>query len=88
MAKMSFKYQPPLGLIPTEARIIEPHREVKPPAKPSAPKPIDFDIDGKVDRWWHASSFDLRTGLDVSVDPSDTVPGDLLDELFKPRRDR
>jgi len=35
---------------------------------------------------WSASSFDLLHGADVSDYP-DTVPGDLLDELFKPRRD-
>ncbi len=32
---------------------------------------------------WRASSHDLLTGLSVS-DVSDTIPGDLLDELFKP----
>ena len=30
---------------------------------------------------WASSSFDLMQGCDVSDDP-DTVPGDLLDELF------
>jgi hypothetical protein len=31
---------------------------------------------------WRQSSFDLAFGLDVR-DATDTVPGDLLDELFK-----
>ncbi len=33
---------------------------------------------------WAMSSFDLQYGADVS-DVSDTVPADLLDELFPPR---
>jgi hypothetical protein len=32
---------------------------------------------------WASSSFDLLHGADVSESP-DTVPGDLLDELFGP----
>ena len=31
---------------------------------------------------WRASSHDLLTGADVS-EVEDTIPGDLLDELFK-----
>jgi len=32
---------------------------------------------------WRASSLDLLTGATVS-DVTDTIPGDLFDELFKP----
>jgi hypothetical protein len=32
---------------------------------------------------WRASSHDLLTGATVS-DVTDTIPGDLFDELFKP----
>jgi len=35
---------------------------------------------------WTASSFDLFNGCDVS-EISDTVPGDLFEELFAPRDD-
>lgn len=35
---------------------------------------------------WASSSFDLLHGTDVSESP-DTVPGDLLDELFGPHDD-
>ena len=31
---------------------------------------------------WQASSFDLSRGLEVS-DETDTIPGDLFDELFR-----
>jgi len=34
---------------------------------------------------WRASSHDLLTGATVS-DVTDTIPGDLFDELFKPDR--
>ena len=35
------------------------------------------------DPWWRESSFDLHRGLDVSEDSVDTIPAELLDELFK-----
>lgn len=34
---------------------------------------------------WVTSSFDLLDGTDVTEDP-DTIPGELLDELFTPKR--
>jgi hypothetical protein len=37
----------------------------------------------KVDPRWGQSSFDLHCGLEVSEDQVDTVPAELLDELFK-----
>ena len=36
-------------------------------------------------RSWRASSHDLLTGATVS-EVTDTIPGDLFDELFKPHR--
>jgi len=35
------------------------------------------------DPWWRESSFDLHRGLDVSEDSVDSIPAELLDELFK-----
>jgi hypothetical protein len=35
---------------------------------------------------WVTSSYDLLDGADVIEDP-DTIPGDLLDELFAPKLD-
>lgn len=38
--------------------------------------------DERIEPGWRQSSFDLAFGLDVR-DATDTVPGELLDELFK-----
>jgi hypothetical protein len=35
------------------------------------------------DRWWYESSYELRSGLDVDDDVSNTLPGELIDQLFK-----
>jgi hypothetical protein len=35
---------------------------------------------------WVTSSYDLLDGVDVSDDP-DTLPGELMDELFPPKKD-
>ena len=35
------------------------------------------------DRWWYESSYDLRCGLDVDDDIASTLPGELIDQLFK-----
>ncbi|MEP7058981.1 MAG: hypothetical protein ABI809_14545 [Caldimonas sp.] len=43
----------------------------------------DLSVRRKAVRYWRASSYDLLTGLDVK-DFSDTVPNEILDELFKP----
>jgi hypothetical protein len=37
----------------------------------------------KVNPSWGQSSFDLHHGLDVSEDEIDTVPAELLNDLFK-----
>lgn len=72
MAKVKFKYRAPAGLpggLSTDAG-------------GDAARAQDAGPPEKVDRWWYESSYDLRSGLEVS-DNFDTVPGDLLDELFK-----
>lgn len=50
-------------------------RTEKRPAKP-APEPREPDF----------SSLDLLNGAGVSETPMDTLPGELIDEFFKPRR--
>jgi hypothetical protein len=53
------------------------------PREPVAePPPDDAEAEDAADRWWRESSYDLRHGLEVSEE--DTIPGELLDELFKP----
>ena len=57
----------------------------KPPA-PDTAGDARTDADEQVetpDRWWRESSFDLRHGLEVREE--DTIPGQLLDELFTPK---
>ena len=46
------------------------------PSDPPDEQPEDFD------RWWLASSFDLRHGLEVQETPMDTLPGDLAEDLL------
>ncbi|HKX94958.1 MAG TPA: hypothetical protein VJM48_09670 [Methylibium sp.] len=72
MAKVKFKYRVPAGLPGSYST--DEREDVARAQDASAPE--------KVDRWWYESSYDLRSGLEVS-DNYDTVPGDLLDELFK-----
>jgi hypothetical protein len=67
------RLRPPVGRAP------------KPPASPSDDaRPDDDEPADAPDRWWRESSYDLRHGLDVREE--DTIPGQLLDELFKPKR--
>jgi hypothetical protein len=40
-------------------------------------------MEGKRDRWWYESSYDLRRGLDVDDTVASTMPGDLIDQLFQ-----
>ena len=54
-----------------------PERSDEPPPEPD--EPVEAP-----DRWWRESSFDLRQGLDVREE--DTIPGELLDELFRPKK--
>ncbi len=50
-------------------------------ASPRMQRHSTFEVRGES---WVSSSCDLIRGCDVSDNP-DTVPGDLLDELFAPR---
>jgi hypothetical protein len=54
------------------------------PATIIAPKLIVPDFESGA---WLMSSFDLQYGADIS-DVSDTVPDEMLDQLFPPRDDR
>jgi hypothetical protein len=65
------------------------------PPTTAAPKPPTQDPAGgpranadepieTPDKWWRESSFDLRQGLEVREE--DTIPGQLLDELFTPKK--
>ena len=99
MATVKFSYRPPEGLLSPVTRVVEPApvAKLKPIPNPTSPKPavtpkpvlepdLDLDYGGKIDRWWYESSYDLRSGLDVREDS--TIPGELIDDLFKraPRR--
>jgi hypothetical protein len=52
-------------------------------ASPKMQRHSTFEVRGES---WVSSSFDLFRGCDVSDNPN-TVPGDLLDELFAPHDD-
>ncbi len=55
---------------------------VDPDAKPEPLGPAPGEVpEVTTDGGWLGSSFDLLNGTDVS-EVEDTVPGDLLDELF------
>jgi len=48
-----------------------------------APSPVEpGQPEERIEPGWRQSSFDLAYGLEVE-DATDTVPGELLDELFK-----
>lgn len=56
-------------------------REIDPvPARTLVMRSLPADEDGH----WLMSSFDLLSGADVTEDP-DTMPGELLEELFAPK---
>jgi hypothetical protein len=67
---------------PTSVRVIR--FSVHPPTEPDKPASNASSEAGEVveDRWWRESSFDLRQGL---VAEERTIPGELLDELFRPK---
>lgn len=58
---------------------------------PSAPKPEtpapSKDLPEVSYGTWVTSSYDLLDGADIIEDP-DTIPGELLDELFAPKSKR
>jgi hypothetical protein len=57
-------------LTPDEAAETQPETEAS--AQPPEPRSS-----------WKLSSLELSDGLQVSEEPMDTLPGDLVDELFK-----
>jgi hypothetical protein len=67
---------------PSNVRVIR--FSVHPPAEAGKPASNASSEAGEVveDRWWRESSFDLRQGL---VAEEHTIPGELLDELFRPK---
>ena len=56
------------------------HGKVKPHPKTADPAFAPHAPD------WGASTLDLKSGANVSETPMDTLPGELIDEFFKPRR--
>lgn len=57
----------------------------EPAPAPGVPRGLR-DAQGDGDGHWLMSSFDLLSGSDVSEE-EDTIPGELFDELFAPKRD-
>lgn len=58
----------------------EPREAARGPASPAvaeAQSPEDLSFG------WHASSLDLKLGCQVIEEPMDTLPGELLDILFR-----
>jgi hypothetical protein len=64
--------------------VVQPAPAVQNPT-PVAPQRRD-DLPEVSSGNWVTSSYDLLSGSDVTEDP-DTLPGDLFDELFAPRKD-
>ena len=79
MAKLTFRYRPPPNLAGVSS---DPGPRSEPPPAAAAEDDEPGVVRRAVDRWWHQSSYELKHGLEVQEDASDTVPGPLLDELF------
>jgi hypothetical protein len=60
--------------------------DVAPQVAPQVVPQPDKDLPEVSYGTWVRSSYDLLDGVDVSDDP-DTLPGELFDELFEPKRD-
>lgn len=73
---MSFKYRSKAGRLDLRRRDSDSTR---------GPDSSQFAITDADDasRAWSASSQELRQGVQVSEQPMDTLPGELLDEFFK-----
>ncbi len=71
----------------TESRTGPPRESPQPAGAPAPADDEQVDPDAMaeaheyIEPGWRQSSFDLAYGLDV-IDADDTVPGDLLDDLF------
>jgi hypothetical protein len=53
---------------------------------PATTGPPQVDVPERGSNSWAMSSFDLRYGADIT-EVSDTVPDELLDQLFPPKDD-
>jgi hypothetical protein len=73
MARLIFQYRPP-------ARREQPVDQGA--ARMSAEADQEGFDDGKRDRWWYESSYDLRCGLEVDDSVGQTIPGEVIDKLF------
>jgi hypothetical protein len=56
------------------------------PSNPATPAP-KIEVPEVTSGSWVISSFDLLHGTDITEGP-DTLPGDLFDELFPPKKDK
>ncbi len=59
--------------------------QARPQANPQANAQAGKDLPEVSYGTWVTSSYDLLDGADVSDDP-DTLPGELFDELFTPKK--
>ena len=73
---MSFKYRSKAGRLDLRRRDSDSARGPDSSQFPA----IDSEDASRV---WSASSLELRHGVQVSEQPMDTLPGELLDEFFK-----
>jgi hypothetical protein len=86
-----FKPKPKTPLPPTRVWRISPSApkgewvDLVPQANPRATPQADKDLPEVSYGTWVTSSYDLLDGADVSDDP-DTLPGELFDELFMPKK--
>jgi hypothetical protein len=73
---MSFKYRSRAGRLDLRRRDSEASRSPDSSLFPS----VDSD---EASHAWSASSQELKQGVQVTEEPMDTLPGELLDEFFK-----
>ena len=55
----------------------------RPDFETTVPPPESGFSDSDAPPTWRSSSLDLKYGLQVSEEPMDTLPGDLLDAFFR-----
>jgi hypothetical protein len=75
-AMMSFKYRSRAGRLDLRRRDFESSRSADSSQFPGADA-------SDTPRAWSASSLELQRGVQVTEEPMDTLPGELLDEFFK-----
>lgn len=74
---MSFKYRSKAGRLDLRRREMDFGSR-----GPDSSLPSTFDSDESASTW-SASSQELQDGVQVSEQPMDTLPGELLDEFFR-----